>query len=57
MENNYQEPLKVEVAVQWSPESPDLSPGSPSPVFEVPQGNTSTIIGIYSLDDLADLEH
>ena len=38
------------------PESPDLSPGSPLPVFEVPQGDASTLMGLYSLDDLVDLE-
>ena len=57
MENNYQEPLKVEVAAQGSPESPDPSPGSPSPVFEEPEGDASTFMGFYSLENLVDLEN
>ena len=51
MENNYQELLEVEVGAQGSPEP---SPGSP--VFEEPAGYASTFMGIYSLDDLVDLE-
>ena len=56
MENNYQQPLEVEVAVQGSSESPNPTSGSPSPVFEVPEGDASIFMGPYSLDDLADLE-
>ena len=56
MENNEQAPLQVEVAAPGSPESPQPSPGSPSPVFEVPEGDASTFMGFYSLDDLVDLE-
>ena len=56
MENNEQAPLPVEVAAPGSPESPQPSPGSPSPVFEVPEGDASTCVGFYSLDDLVDLE-
>ena len=56
MENNEQAPLQVEVAAPGSPESPQPSPGSPSPVFEVPEGDASTFMGFYSLDDLVDSE-
>ena len=56
MENNVQEPLEVEVAAPGSPESPQPSPGSPSPVFEEPVGDASTFMGFYSLDDIIDLE-
>ena len=56
MENNHREPLEVEVGAQGSPESPDPFPGSPSPVFEIPQGDASTFMEFYSLDDLVDLE-
>ena len=41
---------------QGSPESPDPSPGSTSPVFEVREGNASTFMGFYSLDDIQDLK-
>ena len=56
MENNEQAPLEVEVAAPGSPESPQPSPGSPSPVFEVPEGDASTFMGFYSLDEIEDLE-
>ena len=56
MDNNYQEPLEVEVRAQGSPESPEPSPGSPSLVFEEPAGDVSTFMGFYSLDELVDLE-
>ena len=56
MENNEQALLQVEVAAPGSPESPKPSPGSPSPVFEVPEGDASTFMGLYSLDDIVDLE-
>ena len=46
----------MEVGEQGSPESPEPSPGSPSSVFEVPEGDASTLMGFYSLDDLVDLE-
>ena len=46
----------MEVAEQGSPESPEPSSGSPSTVFEVPEGDASTFMGFYSLDDLVDLE-
>ena len=52
VENNEQAPLQVEVAAPGSPESPQPSPGSPSPVFEVPEGDASTFMGFYSLVDL-----
>ena len=45
------------VAAQGSPESPDPSPGSPSPVFEEPEGDASTFMGFYSLENLVDLEN
>ena len=48
--------LQVEVGQQGSPESPQPSPGSPSPVFEEPAGDASTFIVFYSLDDIEDLE-
>ena len=57
MEKNYHKPLEVEVAAQGSPESPDPSPGSPSPVFEEPEGDASTFMGFCSLDDIVDLEN
>ena len=56
MENNVQEPLEVKVAAPGSPESPQPSPGSPLPVFEVPEGDASTFIRCHSLDDIVDLE-
>ena len=56
MENNVQEPLQVEVAAPGSPESPQPSPRSPLPVFEAPEGDASTFMGFYSLDDIIDLE-
>ena len=56
MEHNYQEPLELEDGAQGSPEPPEPSPGSPSPVFEEPAGDASTFMGFYSLDDLVDLE-
>ena len=56
MENNEQAPLEVEVEQPGSPESPQPSPGSPSPVFGEPAGDASTFIGFYSLDDLIELE-
>ena len=56
MENNEQAPLHVEVAAPGSPESPQPSPGSPLPVFVVPEGDASTFMDFYSLDDLVDLE-
>ena len=45
----------MEVAAQGSPESPDPFPGFSLPVFGVPEGNASTFMGFYSLDDLVDL--
>ena len=43
--------------LQESPESPQPSPpSSPEPVFEVPEGDASTFMGFYCLDDLVDLE-
>ena len=56
MESNYQDSLEVEVGAQGSPESPQFSPGPPSPVFEVPEGDASTFMGLHSLDDLVDFE-
>ena len=56
MENNEQAPLQVEVEQPGSPASPQPSLGSPSPVFGVPEGDASTFMGFYSLDDLVDLE-
>ena len=56
MENNYQESLEVDVGAQESPECPEPSPGSPSPVFEELVEGASTFMGFYSLDDLVDLE-
>ena len=47
----------VGVGAQGSPESPEPSPpSSPEPVFEFPEGDASTFVGFYSLDDLVDLE-
>ena len=57
MENNEQAPLEVEVPeIPENPESPQPSPRSPSPVFVIPEGDTSTFMDFYSLDDLVDLE-
>ena len=56
MENNEQAPLQVEVEKPVSPVSLQPFPGSPLPVFEVPEGDASTFLGFYSLDDLVDLE-
>ena len=56
MENNEQAPLQVEVAAPESTESPQPSPGFPSPLFVVPEGDASTFMDFYSLDDLVDLE-
>ena len=57
MENNEQAPLEVEVPeIPENPESPQPSPGSPSPVFVIPEGDVSTFMDFYSLDDLVDLE-
>ena len=57
MENNEQEPLQVEVAAPGSPESPEPSPRSPSPVFQMPAGDASNFIGFYSADDIDYLEY
>ena len=47
----------VEVGAQGSPQSPEPSPpSSPEPVFEFPEGDASTFMGFYSLDDIVDLE-
>ena len=57
MENNEQAPLEVEVPeIPENPESPQPSPRSPSPVFVIPEGDASTFMDFYSLDDLVDLE-
>ena len=56
MQNNHQEPLEVEVGAQGSSQSPEPSPGSRSPVFEVPEGDASPFMGFFSLDDLVDLQ-
>ena len=57
MENNEQAPLEVEVPeIPENPESPQPSPRSPSPVFVIPEGDASTFMDFYSLDDLIDLE-
>ena len=47
MENNDQGPLEVEVAAQ----------GSPSPVFQLPEGDASKFMGFYTGDDIDYLEY
>ena len=46
----------MEIGQPGSPESPQPSPGSPSPVFKEPAGDVLTFMGFYSLDDIQDLE-
>ena len=48
---------ELEVGQQVSPESPQPSPGSPSPVFQLPVGDASKFMGFYTADFLDDLEY
>ena len=48
--------LQVEVGQQGSLESPQPSPGSPLPVFLLPVGDASNIMGFYTADDKDDVE-
>ena len=49
-------PPEVQVAPQESTESLQPSTGSPLPVYQLPAGDASTLMGFYSSDDIGDLE-